>query len=983
MRVRGVRGLIFFVGVILALPVVAYAQGATLAGTVRDSSGAVLPGVSVTVRAVASGNTYEAVTDAAGTYRVIVRPGVYEITARLAGFQTVVRANHEVLIGQTLTVGFELGISSLEETVTVTGEQPLLDVSSSTVSGNIDPRQIEQLPINGRNWMDLALLAPGSRQNASAEVPLDRQGYFQMVVDGQQITQLICCSGRQPRYSQDAIGEFELISNRFDASVGRSAGQVVNAVTKSGTNSFRGSVAGYFRHDSMQAADPVADRVIPFQEQQISGTFGGPIRKDRVHFFANYEYDRTPFTVTFNSVYPQLNKDVSAKDTLETGGGRVDIEVSPRTRLALRYMRYKQVEPFNGTGGASNGPSTGETLERSTNQVFGSLTNIIGTAATNQLKFGIQAFNWKNKPDVMWQGDTGGFPADAIPGVYPGWAPTALKGSLRLEWSNYSMGTANNSPQDITESIIQVRDDFTMSFDRGGVHDIKAGGEYLHNKGEWEWCNGCNGRMRFFGNAPANLPDFIGDPLDASTWNLAGLAPVVRPRDWIQSIGNPALGTTRDIFAFWFQDDYSVGDRLTLNLGVRYDVDIGVEGERETFTPWVVGRKTDWNNLAPRLGAVFRLDDRTVLRGGYGIYYTQLENDAAHQTQLNAVQAGNVIPYDGRADFLVNPWNGLQPSYNDVTFCNEEPINRPGCFSRSFSIEVPAPRHEISYSHQAMAGIERQLSAQSVLVLNYNYTGGRAEEHDHNAQLMYDEATGLPLNPNSVANRQFPGWGPVVGLEFMEGRSNYHALEVSIRKRLSDRWQAQFNYKLSGWWDEKSPPRIVSLPGPTASNYSFPLAGLYGGEYTLAVGDQRHRATFNGIWELAYGFQLSGVYFFGSGERFPTMWGNGACGNVGAAFCSTSNPRNEEARLRPDGTLVPRNNLVGKPLHRLDVRLTKRFDFGGVGVSGIVDVFNVFNHKNYGDYTTLESNANYGKPEQNRNTSYLPTTVQLGFRVTF
>lgn len=983
MKSSGLRGLVFVVGVMLAFPAMAYAQGATLAGTVRDSTGAVLPGASVIAKNVASGNTYEAITDAAGTYRMLVRPAVYEVTARLEGFQTVVRAGQEVLVGQTLTMSFELGISTLQETVTVTGEQPLLDVTSSTVSGNIDPRQMEQLPINGRNWMDLTLLAPGSRQNASAEVPLDRQGYFQMVVDGQQITQLICCSGRQPRYSQDAIGEFELISNRFDASVGRSAGMVVNAITKSGTNRFAGSLASYFRTDRLMAKDPVVNRKIPLSEQQISATFGGPIRENRVHFFANYEYDRTPFTVTFNSVFPQFNRDVAAKNTLQTGGGRVDIEMSPRSRLGLRYLRYKQLEPFQATGGASSGPSTGETLERNTDQVFASLTNTIGTAATNQLKFGFQAFNWKNKPDVTWRGDAGGFPKDPIPGVYPGAAPTALGGSVRLEWSNYSMGTATNSPQDITESIFQVRDDFTLSFEMGGIHDIKAGGEYLHNKGEWEWCNACVGRFRFNGNAPANLPNFIGDPLDASTWNLAGLAPFVRPRDWNQSIGDPALGTTRDILAFWFQDDYTIGSRLTVNLGVRYDVDIGVEGERQNFPPWVVDRQTDWNNLAPRVGAVFRLNDETVLRGGYGIYYTQLENDAAHQTLLNAVQAGAVVNYDGRADFLVNPWNGPQPSYDEVVFCNDEPINRPGCFARSFSIEVPAPNHQISYSHQAMAGIERQLSAESVLVVNYIFTGGRGEEHDHNAQLFYNEATGLPLNPTPLANRRFPGWGPVVGLEFMEGRSNFHAMEASFRKRLSNRWQAQATYTLSGWWDEKSPPRIVSLPGPTSSPYSFALSKMYGGEYTHAEGDQRHRATFNGIWDMAYGFQLSGVYFFGSGERFGTYWGNGACGNVGAAFCSTSNPRNEEARLRPDGTLVPRNNLVGKAIHRLDLRLTKRLDLGRVRVSGILDVFNVFNHKNYGSYTTLESNANFGKPVQNRNTSFLPTTVQLGFRVSF
>jgi hypothetical protein len=844
---------------------------------------------------------------------------------------------------------------------------------------------MEALPINGRNWMNLTLLAPGSRQNASAEVPLDRQGYFQMVVDGQQITQLICCSGRQPRYSREAIAEFELITNRFDASVGRSAGMVVNAITKSGTNMYSGSLAGYFRHDKFMAADPVADRVLPFQEQQVTGAFGGPILQDRAHFFANMEYDRTPFTQTFTSPFPGLNKDVSATETLRTGGGRVDVELNPSNRLAFRVMNYHQEEPFRGTGGATNGPSTGESLLRNTNQYFGSLTQILGSDSTNQIKAGFQAFNWKNQPDVLWQGSINGFPSTSIPGVYPGQAPVLGQGSVRLEWSNYSMGTANNSPQDITESIFQIRDDFTTSFEGGGRHDVKAGGEYLRNWGVWEWCNACSGQMRLFGNAPANLADFIGDPLDASTWDLAGLAPFVRPRDFSQSIGAFDLATNRDVFAFWMQDDWSVGDRLTLNLGVRYDADLGVEGERFTLDPWVVNRGSDLNNIAPRVGFAYRLNDETVIRSGYGIYYTQLENDAAHQTQLWTKSTGGVLTYDGRPDFLVNPWNGPIPNLSTALLCDTEPINQPGCLERNINIEIPAPDHQISYSHQAMVGVERQLTDESALTVNYVFTGGRGDEDDHNIQSIYDQATGLPIDPVPVANRQFPGWGPVIGMEFMDGRTNYHGLDMSFRKRMSNNWQLSANYTVAGFWSEKAPPSEIYFEGGIARQrpLGFPVSKMYGGEYSLAETDQRHRATVNAIMDLGYGFQLSGVYFFGSGQRYQTMWGNGACGNVGPGFCSTGNPRNEEARLRPDGSLVPRNNLVGEPIHRVDMRLTKRQDLGQIAVSGILEVFNVFNHDNFGSYTRLESSARYGEPVTNRNTSYLPATLQLGFRVEF
>src|SRR6185295_7871407 len=184
----------------LALPLLAYAQDATLGGTVKDNTGGVLPGVTVTATNEASGNTFTSVTDDRGIYRIPVRAGVYKITAELAGFTSVNRPGIELLLGRQVELDLNMQVSSLQETVTVTGEAPLLDTSSSTIASNIDPRQMQDIPINGRNWMDLTMLSAGSRTNASSEVPQDRQGFFQANVDGQSVTLTVCCAQNQPRY---------------------------------------------------------------------------------------------------------------------------------------------------------------------------------------------------------------------------------------------------------------------------------------------------------------------------------------------------------------------------------------------------------------------------------------------------------------------------------------------------------------------------------------------------------------------------------------------------------------------------------------------------------------------------------------------------------------------------------------------------------------------------------------------------------------
>jgi len=246
MSIRGV-GLLLGAALIVALPVSGFAQEASLAGTITDSSGAVLPGVAVRIVNEATGNTSESVSDARGTYRLPARIGRYRISADLDGFTPIRRTGIDLSVGQTVVVNLEMSLSSVQETVTVQGSSPLVDVSSSRPSGVVSTKQMEEIPVNGRNFLDLTILAPGSQANAVSNMGVEtrnNRGDYQLNVDGQQLTSPVLQFRLNPTFSRDAIAEFELLTNRFDATQGRSIGAVLNVITKSGTNTLSGTASG-------------------------------------------------------------------------------------------------------------------------------------------------------------------------------------------------------------------------------------------------------------------------------------------------------------------------------------------------------------------------------------------------------------------------------------------------------------------------------------------------------------------------------------------------------------------------------------------------------------------------------------------------------------------------------------------------------------------------------------------------------------------
>src|SRR5262245_32596086 len=299
---------------IVVLPALSFAQTeAVITGVVTDSSGGVLPGVTVTAAHEATGNTFTSITDERGVFRMQARVGAYQILMELQGFQSV-RAQVTLLAGQTANIPVQMQPATLQENVTVTAEAPLVNVTQTSPSGNIDPKQFSELPAEGQNWMALLLVAPGSRTtsvNQNAPIPMRGGGgdqqFFQTNVDGQQVSNELG-GGRQPLMSQDMISELQFISNRFDATQGRSLGVQVNIITKSGTNRFSGAARGNFRDSDIgYAKDPLAGKVVPFEGQQIGSSFGGPIVKDKLHFFVYHAYDHIPSSGVWTTPYPTFN----------------------------------------------------------------------------------------------------------------------------------------------------------------------------------------------------------------------------------------------------------------------------------------------------------------------------------------------------------------------------------------------------------------------------------------------------------------------------------------------------------------------------------------------------------------------------------------------------------------------------------------------------------------------------------------------------
>jgi hypothetical protein len=505
------------------------------------------------------------------------------------------------------------------------------------------------------------------------------------------------------------------------------------------------------------------------------------------------------------------------------------------------------------------------------------------------------------------------------------------------------------------QQVYSIRDDLTYVVNTGGRHSLRAGGEYLHAVGKALWCGCMDAIDAQGGPVPANIAQLLPVWNDVSTWNLNALAPIVRFNT--VTVGDWSTQSTRKSSALWAQDDWTPTPRLTLNLGVRYDQQNGATGTNAVVPdiPWMkTVRPDNTGAVAPRLGFSYGVNDKTVIRGGYGLYYTAIHFNVQFYSLRNNIQHKITVANDGRPDFVTNPFNGPRPTFAQLA-------QLPYRALRFDYSQIPEPGLVLPRSGQTSVGFERQIGSVMSFEADYVYQRTDKEFVTRNLNLTYNPTTGANYPFNDVTHLVYPALG-IISAHTNQGYTRYHALQTAFTKRLSKRWSASATYTLGGLWTG------------TLSPVPFATAPDLGGEYSLGVGDQRHRATASGIWQLPHGFQLSGVYFFGYGQRVATNFG-ADLRLVGAGG---------EGRLRRDGTIVPRNNFVGDQMHRVDARVLRQFRVvGSMKIDGLVELFNLFNHANYGSYVTAESNARYGQPNNFPNVAYTPRLMQLGFRISF
>jgi hypothetical protein len=952
-----ILGRLVLIGIVLAVPVTGHAQEAALTGTVTDSTGAVLPGVTVTAVHDATGNRFVAVTDERGVYRIPVRVGAYEITSELAGFTTVTRAGVQLLVGQVATVNLQLSPSTIQEAVTVVAEAPLIDTTTSSLGGNVDPRQVQELPVNGRNWMALALLAPGSRTtavNPTTPLPDRNDGEnreFQLNVDGQQVSTDIGTGG-QARYSQDSIAEFQFLSNRFDATQGRSSGVQVNVITRSGTNTLSGLVRANFRDDSLNAENPALKRVVPINNQQISTAVGGPLLRDRLHYFGNFEYEREPRSSIWNTPYPAFNVELHGKQTQKMGGARLDYQISPSTRLMGKGSAGRFHSPF-GAGVNNNHPAATNWTDERNNEGLGQLTQVLSDRALNEVKVGYAYFildqanltSWSNH----WQRGNG-----------------ITTGSPRIQFTGFNVTPNQYMPRYQDMRVWSVRDDFSFSYDARGRHDLRAGGEFLDRYQIQANCRQCGGVIDARGGprpSDAQLQAIFPDPFNVDTWNFAALSSITR--SYTIGVGNFTVPVPSKKIGAWVQDDWRITDDLTLNLGLRYDLGLGLFANDIEFLPWQDdGRPNDTDNIQPRLGFAYSLNDRTVLRGGSGLYYGDALGGDQSFARGNVQIAQIRIANDLRPNFTADPLNGRPlPTYEEAiqAFCHVR--NVPGCLIRD-ALEVTAPHSmmRLQRTWQTSIGFQRQIGSQMAFEADYVFSKGTDEKDIiDNVNLTYNPATGANYPFSDVSRRPFPEWG-VVTMNTHNGRSEYQALVTAFQKRFSNHWQASVTYTLASLKSADSKPvsGLEFVPFATAPDL--------GGEFGPSADDQRHRLTFNGIWQVGHGFQVSALHFLADGIRLETFYG-GDLRQTGGDF---------SLRLRPNGTIVPQNSLFAPSQNRTDLRFQQRIPLpGSASIDGIWEVFNVFNRPNW-TIGVQESAPDY---RQNVNGQF--RSMQFGFRLTF
>jgi outer membrane receptor protein involved in Fe transport len=975
------------VWLVLGLAARGSAQSATgsIEGAIVDQTGAAMPGVTVTAVETATGVTRTTVTDDAGVFRLPLLPvGLYDVTAELAGFQLRRMPEVQVTIGQTVTLNVQMAVSGVAETVHVSGGTPVLETTRTQVSATINEVAVQNLPVNGRNFIDFALLTPGvTRDVRGGDISFagQRGTLNSLVVDGADNNNTFfgqtigrTGSGRAPyQFSQDAVKEFQVNSNSFSAEYGRAGGAVINVVTKSGTNELHGSVFEFYRDKALNANNVINELnnrpKSPYHFNQFGGTIGGPIRRNRDFFFGNYDGQRNtqPNIVFLNLPNPppsdpasqagiQLLQPLAASWTRKLDQDvfliKTDHELSDSQRLSFRYNQQNFTgEGFENGGNQNALEHTGASLVK-TRTFNASWTSIFGLTLFNELRFQ--------------------YARDKEPGLANSANPEAVvqeAGATVL-----TIGRNNFSPRETTITRWQIADTATWIRKQ---HKFKGGFDFQ------------------FDDILNNFPGFFsGSYTFRSLASFAGGRPNGPNEFFTQNFAGP--GTTGAVthpniqeYSFFVQDEWTPTREITVNMGLRYDLMKTDPPPVRNPDPQLAAAgidtsrfESDTNNWGPRLGLAWSPPGKQyVVRGGWGLFYGRTPSIMLGTAHSN--NGINVVSLTFTGDTV--------PTYPQAfsQIPNVGTLNRPNIFY----IDQHFANSRLM---QANAAVEWEFARNTSLTVTYLFVDGTdlPRSIDRNLGTLGSRTftvagTGETLSYHFFGpDRPFGNFTRVIGFE-ASAESRYNGVTIEVNKRLSSNLQYRAAYTL-GKVEDTVPDATAVVPGNAGDDVKYASnPANFDADRTAGNTDQRHRLVVSGVYDTngwagsLHGWQRTVLSDWSLSLIFTAQSGQPFTARVGAVDVNgDGNTRNDIA----PGTV--RNQFRLPTIVTFDPRVARSIPIGATNLQLIWEAFNLFNRDNLNGVeptffsvsgTTLTRSTIFGRPTSSSGERIMQLAVKLTF----
>jgi outer membrane receptor protein involved in Fe transport len=1007
----------------------AVTASSTLIGTVTDKTGAVVVGVTVTATNNATSASRTATTNSLGAYRFdVLPPGTYTVKATMAGFSLLTANNVELLVGRSTTQDFALSPGATSTTVEVAAEAPLLDQQKTSVGMEITPAQVEDLPLNGRDFANLAYLAPGAKFSAPWDPTKARNtGVSINGSNGRNMNITVngidnkdnTVGGPVMQLPLEAVQEAQISTQRFSAANGRSEGAAMNVITRSGSNDFHGSAYLFDTQTSMNANDKLnAGNPTPqFERQQFGGRFGGPIRRDKDFGFFAWERLREHTAIPVKpSAFTQLNLvkglnlgnvtfNPDPAQTIPTPyfdtryNARVDHNFNDNQHFFVSYAAQDNND-VNDQSGNANDLTEGNFQNNHLIVTNATLSSVFSPRLVNSFTAGYQY--WNNLIDSKTRAPLVTFP------------------------QSISFGTNTNVPQQSYQRKYQFRDDLAYNV---GKHGMKMGVDYL-------WEPRLGGYFEFNSTLEYDFQDLPSDILA----NKGGLYP--------QGFRTPGAVTGMSIsngdpkedlpgggkmLGLYFQDTWKTTSRLTLDLGLRYDRDFNLMGssiqqQSRTYqllkainSPFA-GIPQDYKKgFSPRVGFAYDLsgNGNNILRGGYGLYFAQTflniplfmiqqanptlfatvfslsssgpQTDCAHDKSGN-LSHGCDVPGTGLplacsltapAGFTGTwaPCPNNSPGYRlgiDPLPTIPQPITQ---LTANAVGRLMSPDYRNPYSQQFNLGFAHSFNANTVGEIEYVHELGLHEEKRDILNYV-DPATGVRTLSAALAAAGQPQIARI-SMETDWGRSRYDGLNVSLRRRMANHFTVNATYTLSEGWAYNGNAASYSN---TVTDPRFPLLPS---DFGPVPNDERHHLSVSSVVDLPWGFQVAPIMQIASARPYSATngvsnvlgFGSGTAtanalvlpNDKGNLLWGTTQSASALKACYLAGTCVQSHfdSLRGQAFFNLDTRLTKNIKIKERSdLKLIFQAFDLTNRANYGN--NFDGNVRHFNTDPTKNTFATP-----------